>query len=64
METLKHYVANNQEWQRTGFATLPNGDHGPAVNAIVSERTLQEIYAAPFRTAVQSGGADGVMCSV
>ena len=63
METLKHYVANNQEWQRTGFATLPNGDHGPAVNAIVSERTLQEIYAAPFRTAVQRGGADGVMCS-
>ena len=63
METLKHYVANNQEWQRTGFATLPNGDHGPAINAIVSERALQEIYAAPFRTAVQRGGADGVMCS-
>ena len=63
METLKHYIANNQEWQRTGFATLPNGDHGPADNAIVSERALQEIYAAPFRTAVQRGGADGVMCS-
>ncbi len=63
METLKHYVANNQEYERTGFAALPNGDHAPAINAIVSERTLQEIYEAPFRTAVQRGGADGVMCS-
>jgi beta-glucosidase len=63
IETLKHYVGNNQEYQRTGFATLPNGDHGPPVNDIVSERALQEIYEAPFRTAVQRGGADGVMCS-
>jgi beta-glucosidase len=63
METLKHYVANNQEYERTGFATLPDGDHGPAIDAIVSERALQEIYEAPFRTAVQRGGADGVMCS-
>jgi beta-glucosidase len=63
METLKHYVANNQEYERTGFAALPTGGHAPAINAIVSERTLQEIYEAPFRTAVQRGGADGVMCS-
>ncbi len=63
METLKHYVANNQEYERTGFAALPTGAHAPAINAIVSERTLQEIYEAPFRTAVQRGGADGVMCS-
>jgi beta-glucosidase len=63
METLKHYVANNQEYERTGFAALPNGDHAPAIDAIVSERALQEIYEAPFRTAVQRGGADGVMCS-
>jgi beta-glucosidase len=63
METLKHYVANNQEYERFGFTILPEGDYGPAVNAIVSERTLQEIYEAPFRIAVQRGGADGVMCS-
>ena len=32
METLKHYVGNNQEYQRTGFA-VPSGGHGPAINA-------------------------------
>jgi beta-glucosidase len=63
METLKHFVGNNQEWERTGFATLPAGGHGPAINDLVSERALQEIYETPFRIAVQQGGADGVMCS-
>ena len=62
--TLKHYVGNNQEWGRTGFqiGTDPFV-HGPAVNDIVSERSLQEIYEAPFRTGIREGGADAVMCS-
>ncbi len=62
--TLKHYVGNNQEWQRTGFQIGPSPFvHGPPVNDIVSERALHEIYEAPFRTGVQQGGADAVMCS-
>jgi beta-glucosidase len=62
--TLKHYVGNNQEWQRTGFQSGPNPSvHGDPVNDLVSERALQEIYEAPFRTAVRLGGADAVMCS-
>ncbi|HET9973350.1 MAG TPA: hypothetical protein VFQ68_34310 [Streptosporangiaceae bacterium] len=36
---------------------------GPGVNVAVSGRALQEICEAPFRTAVQQGHADSVMCS-
>ena len=62
--TLKHYVGNNQEWQRLGFQIGPSPFvRGAPVNDIVSERALQEIYGAPFRVAVQQGGADAVMCS-
>jgi beta-glucosidase len=61
--TLKHYTAYNQEWGRLGFEIAPNGARGPATNVAVSERALQEIYEAPFRTAVQQGHLDSVMCS-
>jgi beta-glucosidase len=59
--TLKHYVANNAEWGRIGFNT-PTGRSG-GVNAIVSERALQEIYEAPFKRAIRKARADSVMCS-
>ncbi len=59
--TLKHYVANNAEWGRIGFNT-PTGRSG-GVNAIVSERALQEIYEAPFKRAIRKSTADAVMCS-
>jgi beta-glucosidase len=59
--TLKHYVANNAEWGRIGFNT-PTGRAGN-VNAIVSERALQEIYEAPFKRAIRESTADAVMCS-
>jgi beta-glucosidase len=59
--TLKHYVANNAEWGRIGFNT-PSGRAGN-VNAIVSERALQEIYEAPFKRAIREATADAVMCS-
>jgi beta-glucosidase len=59
--TLKHYVANNAEWGRIGFNT-PTGRSG-GVNALVSERALQEIYEAPFRRAIRKSTADAVMCS-
>jgi beta-glucosidase len=62
--TLKHYVGNNQEWQRFGFQIGPSPFvRGAPVNVIVSDRALQEIYEAPFRIGVQQGGADSVMCS-
>jgi beta-glucosidase len=62
--TLKHYVGNNQDFQRIGFQLTPNAfQRGPAINDVVSERALQEIYETPFRIAVQTAGADAVMCS-
>jgi beta-glucosidase len=60
--TLKHYVANNQEYGRIGFA-LPGGARSGGANSIVSERALQEIYEAPFKRAIRESDADAVMCS-
>src|SRR5215831_12779993 len=62
ISTLKHYTAYNQDWGRIGFETAPSV-RGPGVDVAVSERALQEIYEAPFRTAVRQGGVDSVMCS-
>src|SRR5215472_4986527 len=59
ISTLKHYTAYNQDYGRIGFSAIG----APAVNDQVSERALQEIYEAPFRTAVKQGGVDSVMCS-
>src|SRR5215468_10333157 len=62
--TLKHYTAYNQDFGRIGFENAPSQFvRGPGVNVVVSERALQEIYEAPFRTAVQQGHLDSVMCS-
>ena len=62
--TLKHYVANNQEWERIGFGLEPNGSsRSPGLDVQVAERTLQEIYAAPFKRAIREAAADAVMCS-
>jgi beta-glucosidase len=58
--TLKHFAVYEQEQGRTG--DLPFGLK-PAVNNLVSERVIREIYLAPFRAAVQEGGALGVMCA-
>src|SRR5215472_16509353 len=64
ISTLKHYTAYNQDWGRIGFEIAPSPFvRGPGVNVAVSERALQEIYEAPFRTAVQQGHLDSVMCS-
>jgi beta-glucosidase len=62
--TLKHYIANNQEYGRIGLRLGPTGaTRSPGINDIVSQRALQEIYEAPFKRAIREAGADAVMCS-
>jgi beta-glucosidase len=49
--TIKHYAANNQEYDRT------------AVDVLIDERTLHEIYLPAFEAAVQQGQVGAVMCA-
>jgi len=49
--TVKHFAANNQEWERA------------KVNIKIDERTLREIYLPAFRAAVQDGGVFSVMAA-
>ncbi|HWB90924.1 MAG TPA: glycoside hydrolase family 3 C-terminal domain-containing protein [Puia sp.] len=46
---VKHFLANNQETQRT------------SINVLVSERALREIYLPGFKAAVEKGGVYSVM---
>ncbi|RWU09904.1 beta-glucosidase [Pedobacter chitinilyticus] len=49
--TVKHYAANNQEWDRNN------------VSSDIDERTLHEIYFPAFKAAVQEAKAGSVMNS-
>ncbi|HEX4097643.1 MAG TPA: glycoside hydrolase family 3 N-terminal domain-containing protein, partial [Caulobacteraceae bacterium] len=60
MTTIKHFAAYTQEQGRVGDS--PQGI-GAAVNEIVPERVLREIYFPSFRAAVEVGHAGAVMCS-
>ncbi len=51
MACIKHYAANNQEWDR---------HH---TSSDVDERTLHEIYLPAFRAAVQEAGVGSLMAS-
>lgn len=56
--TPKHFAANNQEWLRLG-----DGPAYEAINAIVPERALREIYYPAFETVVEQGKAGSIMCA-
>jgi beta-glucosidase len=58
--TMKHYAVYTQEQGRVGYQPI---GMQPAVNEIVSERAIREIYLPGFRSAVVNGGAGGAMCS-
>jgi beta-glucosidase len=58
---VKLFVGNNAETGRTGHAA--NGKRTPAVNTVVGERALQELYYPPFKAVVRRGGAGSVMGS-
>ena len=49
--TVKHYAANNQEWDRHN------------TSSDIDERTLHEIYLPPFKAAVLEGKAGSIMTS-
>jgi beta-glucosidase len=55
---LKHFVANNQDWDRVGHFPEFHG-----INEIIPERALHEIYYPGFRAGVEKAGAGSVMCS-
>jgi len=59
---VKHFAANNQESERIGNP-LGTPPLSPAIDVVVSERALQEIYFPAFKAAVQEGQAAFVMCS-
>ncbi len=47
--TIKHFMANSQEWYRH------------TNDSVLSERALREIYARPFEIAVKDGGVKSIM---
>lgn len=49
LATVKHFAANNQEWDR---------NH---VSSEIDERTLRELYLPAFEIALREGGAQSVM---
>lgn len=47
--TVKHYAGNEAEFERN------------SINSIIDERSLRELYLAPFEAAVKQGGTLGIM---
>ena len=51
VSTIKHFAANNQEWNRY------------SISSDMDERTLQEIYLPAFKAAVKEADAGAVMAA-
>jgi beta-glucosidase len=49
--TVKHFVGNEAEFERS------------AINSVIDERSLRELYLLPFEMAVRDGGALAIMTS-
>ena len=47
--TIKHFMANSQEWYRH------------TNDSVLSERAIREIYARPFEIAIKEGGVKSIM---
>lgn len=60
LAVVKHYVANNFEWLRTGSGFPSRSD---AMDVHLDPRTLTDIYLEPFRRAVCGYGAAALMGS-
>jgi beta-glucosidase len=58
---VKHFVANNQEYLRTGSG--PRGARSAAIDVAIGDRAVDEIYFPPTRRALLDGGALSVMGS-
>lgn len=61
LAVAKHFVANNFEHLRTGRGPLDS--RSAAIDVVVSDRALHELYAAPFRRVLVEHGAGGVLGS-
>ncbi len=55
---MKHFVANNQDWNRVGHYPDFTG-----INELIPERALHEVYYPGFRAAVEKSSAGAAMCS-
>jgi beta-glucosidase len=60
---LKHYAVNTQEGRIQVVPLVPLVGMRYLVDAVVDERTLREIYLAPFEAVVKRGGVGTVMCA-
>ena len=61
LAVAKHFVGNNIELRRTGEGSF--GERTDAIDVRADERTLHEVYLAPFRRAVQDYGVAGLLGS-
>ena len=60
----KHFAANEQETYRRGSAKVKNSLPAfDAVDSILSQRALRELYLKPFQVAVEEGGLHCLMTS-
>jgi beta-glucosidase len=55
---LKHFSANNQDWDRVGHFPDFTG-----INEVIPERALEEIYYPGFKSAVENASPGAAMCA-